>query len=93
MADFTGLNHLSPEIKILLVNAQSALEEAHAKTKEKGLGLDLTSRWQIRDDSKELERCINKIVKGKFKEKDLEKLKNATIRLQTVVEGVFRRFE
>ena len=93
MIDFTKLNDLSPEIKILLVNAQCALDEAQAKTKEKGLSLDLTSRWQIRDDSKELERCMKKIAKGKFKEADLEKLNHATIRLQTVVEGVFRRFE
>ena len=93
MADFKNLNDLAPELKILLVQAQSALDEAAAKTKEIGLGLDLTSRWQIRDDSKELERCMNRIVKGRYKEKDIEKLRNAVIRLQTVVEGVFRRFE
>lgn len=90
MIEFEKLNDLAPEAKILLVTAQVTLEEARGKMKEKGLGLDLTSRWQLRDDCAELERCMKKIAKGKYKEKDMEKLRLATIRLQTVVEGVFR---
>lgn len=90
MADFKNLNDLPPELKILLVNAQTQLDNARAETKEKRLSIDLTARMQLRDDCAEVERCIRKIEKGKFKEKDIEKLKLATIRLKTVVDGIFR---
>lgn len=91
MADFKNLNDLAPELKILLVNAQVTLDDARSKMKEKGLSVDLTSRLQLRDDTKELERCIKKIERGKFKDKDVEKLRLAAIRLDTVVDGVFNR--
>ena len=91
MADFKNLNDLAPELKILLVNAQTTLDDARSKMKEKGLSVDLTSRLQLRDDTKELERCIKKIAGGKFKDKDVEKLRLAVIRLETVVDGVFNR--
>ena len=91
MADFKNLNDLAPELKILLVNAQTTLDDARSKMKEYGLRVDLTSRLQLRDDTKELERCIKKIEKGKFKDKDVEKLRLAAIRLNTVVDGVFNR--
>ena len=91
MADFKNLNDLAPELKILLVNAQVTLDDARSKMKEKGLSVDLTSRLQLRDDTKELERCIKKLERGKFKDKDVEKLRLAAIRLDTVVDGVFNR--
>lgn len=91
MADFKNLNDLAPELKILLVNAQTTLDDARSKMKEHGLRVDLTSRLQLRDDTKELERCIKKIERGKFKDKDVEKLRLAAIRLNTVVDGVFNR--
>ena len=88
MADFKNLNDLSPELKILMVNAQTQLDTARAKSKEYGLSIELCYRMQLRDDSAELERCIKKIAKGRFKEKDGEKLRVATIRLKTVVDAV-----
>ena len=91
MAEFENLNDLAPELKILLVNAQVTLDDARSKMKEHGLSVDLTSRLQLRDDTKELERCIKKIARGKFKDKDVEKLRLAVIRLNTVVDGVFNR--
>ena len=91
MADFKNLNDLAPELKILLVNAQTTLDDARSKMKEKGLSVDLTSRLQLRDETKEQERCIKKIERGKFKDKDVEKLRLAAIRLDTVVDGVFNR--
>ena len=91
MADFKNLNDLAPELKILLVNAQTTLDDARSKMKEQGLRVDLTSRLQLRDDTKELERCIKKIARGKFNDRDVEKLRLAAIRLDTVVDGVFNR--
>lgn len=90
MADFKNLNDLSPELKILIVNAQAQLDNARAEAKEKRLSIDLAARMQLRDDCAEVERCIHKIEKGKFKDKDIEKLRLAAIRLKTVVDGVFR---
>ena len=90
MADFRNLNDLSPELKILIVNAQTQLESARAETKEKRLNIDLSAKMQLRDECAELERCIRKIEKGIFKDKDVEKLRVATIRLKTVADGVFR---
>ena len=91
MADFKNLNDLAPELKILLVNAQTTLDDARSKMKEQGLRVDLTSRLQLRDDTKELERCIKKIARGKFNDRDVEKLRLAVIRLDTVGDGVFNR--
>ena len=91
MADFKNSNDLAPELKILLVNAQTTLDDARSKMKEQGLRVDLTSRLQLRDDTKELERCIKKIARGKFNDREVEKLRLAVIRLETVVDGVFNR--
>lgn len=90
MTDFGNLNGLSPELKILMVNAQTQLDQTRSKMKEKGLRLDLAGKMQLRDDCAELERCIKKIAKGKFKDKDAEKLKLAVIRLHAVTEGIFK---
>lgn len=39
MIEFEKLNDLAPEVKILLVNAQTTLDDARAKMKAKGLGI------------------------------------------------------
>lgn len=90
MSDFKNLNDLPTELKILIVNAQTQLDSARAETKEKRLNIDLSAKMQLRDECAELERCIRKFEKGKFQDKDVEKLRMAAIRLKTVVDGVFR---
>lgn len=90
MADFENLNQLPAEVKILLVQAQTQLDQTRKEMKERGLSVDLTGRLQLRDDCRALEQSIKKIAKGKYKEKDMEALKLAMIRLNTVAEGVLR---
>lgn len=90
MADFENLNQLPAEVKILLVQAQTQLDQTRKEMKERGLSVDLTGRLQLRDDCRALEQSIKKIAKGKYKEKDVEALKLAMIRLNTVAEGVLR---
>ena len=91
MADFEHLNDLPAEVKVLLVQAQTQLEQTRSEMKAKGLSVDLTGRLQLRDDCRTLEQYIKKIVKGKYKEKDVEALKLAMIRLNTVAEGILLR--
>ena len=89
MADFSNLNHLDTEVKLLLVNGQDLVEKTKAGIKEKGYLIGLVGKAQLRDDCKAVERLIKKISKGKAKEKDFEALKLAVIRLKTTSEGLF----
>ena len=83
MADFSHLNHLESEVKLLIVNAQELVEKTKIGIKEKGYLIGLVGKGQLKDDCKAVERLIKKITKGKAKEKDFEELKLAVIRLKT----------
>ena len=53
--------------------------------------MDLTCKLQLRDDCAAIEKLIKKIEKGKYKQKDLEGLKLAIIRLQTTSDGILKK--
>ena len=64
---------------------------AEPLVKEQGWEVDLTCKLQLRDDCAAIEKLIKKIEKGKYKQKDLEGLKLAIIRLQTTSDGILKR--
>ena len=83
MADFEKLNSLSPEVKILIVNAQTLVDKTRAAVKEKRTEVDLTGKYQLKDDCKAIEKIIKKFRSGKANEKDVKALELAVVRLQT----------
>lgn len=86
--DFSKLNHLSPELKILVVNGQQAVADAKEKMQSKEYFFDLTSKMQLKSDCKEVERYIKLIEKGKINDKNKKALELATTRLRTTIDGV-----
>lgn len=88
MNDFSNLNHLSPDIKQLIVNGQTLVDQARDTMKDRNCDFDLTSRLQLKNDCKEIEKYIKLLSKGKAKEKDVKHLENVIIRLRTVYEGL-----
>ena len=83
MSNFENLNSLSPEVKILIVNAQTLVDKTKAAMKEKRTEVDLTGKFQLKDDCKAIEKIIKKFAAGKASSKDVKALEIAIIRLQT----------
>lgn len=89
MKKLENLDQLPAEVKIMLVNGQRMVDETRKEVK--GRGIDLTSRLQLRDDCAAVENIIEKIRKGKFKQKDIDGLEPAMIRLRTSSEAILKR--
>ena len=83
MGSFENLNSLSPEVKILIVNAQTLVDKTKAAVKEKRTEVDLTGKFQLKDDCKAIEKIIKRFSSGKASEKDVKVLELAVVRLQT----------
>lgn len=86
--DFSKLNHLSPETKILIVNAQELVNDAKSKMKDSEYRFDMTSKMQLKSDCKEIEKIIKLIEKGKLNDTNIKNLESAMIRLRTTVDGI-----
>lgn len=83
MSKLENMNYLPTEVKILIVNAQSLVDRTKAAMKEKRTDIDLTGKFQLRDDCKAIEKIIKKFTAGKASDKDIKALELAVIRLQT----------
>jgi len=83
MSNFENLNSLSPEVKILIANAQALVDKTKSAMKEKRTEIDLTGKFQLKDDCKAIEKVIKKFAAGKAGDKDVKALELAVIRLQT----------
>lgn len=83
MSNFENMNQLPADVKILIVNAQSLVDRTKDAMKEKRTEVDLTGKFQLRDDCKAIEKLIKKFSSGKASEKDVKALEVAVIRLKT----------
>ena len=83
MSEYEKLNALSPEVKILIVNAQNLVDKTKAAVKEKRTEVDMTGKFQLRDDCKAIGKIIKKFKAGKAGEKDVKALELAVVRLKT----------
>lgn len=81
-------NQLPVEIKVMIVNGQTLVDDTRKRVK--GSEADLTGRLQLRDDCFAVEKAIKKLEKGKYKQKDVEGLRLAIIRLQTTSNGILK---
>jgi hypothetical protein len=84
------LNQLPTEVKILIVNAQTLVDKTKAGVKEKRTEVDLTGKFQLKDDCKAIEKLIKKIQSGKADEKIFRDLNLAVIRLQTTAGALLK---
>lgn len=88
MKDMRGLNQLPAEVKVLAVNGQTLVDDTRKLARERSI--DLTARLQLRDDCAAVENIIKKLQKGKYKQKDIDGLKLAVIRLQTTSNAILK---
>lgn len=88
MNNFSNLNHLPAEVKVLIVNGQTLVDDAKAKIKERKYYFDLTSKVQLKSDCKEVEKYIKLISKGKLNDKNIAALDLSIIRLRTTLDGL-----
>ena len=54
MKDFSNLNHLPTETKVLIANGQALVEEAKETIKDRDLYLDMTSKMLLKSGCKEV---------------------------------------
>lgn len=83
-------NQLPAEVKVLIVNAKTLVDDTRKKIKLYPEPIDLTCRLQLRDDCGAIERCINKLGKRSATQKDVENLELAMVRLETSAEGILK---
>jgi len=81
--NFEKLSHLTPEIKVKVVEGMTLVEETRKAAKEHGFELGLTGKAQLRDDCHAIESCIEKLYRKNYKEKHVKNLELAIIRLRT----------
>ena len=93
MNDFSNLNNLPAEDKILLANAQALLDETKAMISSRKYPLDMTSLWQLKSDCREVQMLIKMIQKGKKVEINLKKLAPCVVRLRTNFTGIVNFYE
>ena len=92
MKDFSNLNNLPAEVKLLIVNGQTLVEQTNKTLEERKLDFDLTSKRELKMDCKQVEKYIQLIEKGKVTEKNIKGLENAITKLQTILTGLISFF-
>lgn len=90
--DYSKMNHLSPEMKLLIVNAQSEVDQAKNVSKEKCYDFDLTAKTQLRDDWRAVEKKIQDIEKKGVTDTSYQELEILVLRLQTTLQGLLNFF-
>ncbi len=91
--DFSNLNNLTPDQKIVIANGQALFEETNDMIKSRKYLLDITSLWQLKSDCREIQMLIKMILNGKKIDKNIALLQNATVRLRTNLNGIVSFYE
>ena len=92
MTDFSKLNHLPAELKLLIVNGQSLIEKASETLQDRKCNFDLTSKRQLKSDCRKVEKCIEKLAAGKVTDKTIKDLEHAVVALNTSYNGLVAFF-
>lgn len=92
MSDFSKLNHLPTEVKELIVTGQLLIDEANKTLADRYCNFDLTSKKQLKGDCRKVEKCIQMILDGKTKEKNIKQLNDAVTCLKTTHTGLVAFF-
>lgn len=91
--DFSDLNDLPVDLKLLVVNGQALVDKARIKMKDYNLYMDMTSKVLLKSNCKDIEKCIELISRGKRDEKTKEKLEKSITILNTNLTGIVQFFE
>ena len=83
MGKIENMNSLPTEVKLLIVNGQALVDKTKKAMKEKRTEVDMTGKFQLKDDCKAIEKLVKKFAAGKASEEDVKALEVAIIRLQT----------
>lgn len=67
MADFETLNDLPAEVKVLIVQGQTLVDETRKKVKERGWEVDMTGKMQLKTDCADVEKAIAKLSQSNGK--------------------------
>ena len=92
MKDFSNLNNLPAEVKLLIVNGQTLIEEATKTLSDRNNNFDLTSKRELKADCRQVEKYIQLIENGKITEKNIKALEKSVVKLQTILTGLISFF-
>ena len=92
MKDFSNLNNLPAEVKLLIVNGQTLIEKATQTLNDRNNNFDLTSKRELKADCKQVEKYIQLIENGKITEKNVKALEKSVVKLQTILTGLISFF-
>ncbi len=92
MKDFSNLNNLPAEVKLLIVNGQTLVEKATQTLNDRNNNFDLTSKRELKADCKQVEKYIQLIENGKITEKNVKALEKSVVKLQTILTGLISFF-
>lgn len=92
MKDFSNLNDLPAEVKLLIVNGQTLIEETKKTLESRTYDFDLTSKRELKTDCRQVEKYIQLIERGKVTEKNIKGLENSITKLQTILTGLINFF-
>ena len=86
--DFSDLNGLEAEEKVLIIKMHTLIETTKERLKRKGNEVSLPYKMQLKSDFGEAERLIKKFKPGKDNTKHRKKLEFLLIKLQTEVDNI-----
>ena len=92
MKDFSNLNTLPAEVKLLIVNGQTLVEKATQTLNDRNNNFDLTTKRELKSDCKQVEKYIQLIENGKITEKNIKALEKSVVKLQTILTGLISFF-
>lgn len=92
MKDFSNLNNLPAEVKLLIVNGQILVEKATKTLNDRNNNFDLTSKRELKADCRQVEKYIQLIENGKITEKNVKALEKSVVKLQTILTGLISFF-
>ena len=92
MKDFSNLNTLPAEVKLLIVNGQTLVEKATQTLNDRNNNFDLTSKRELKADCRQVDKYIQLIENGKITEKNIKALEKSVVKLQTILTGLISFF-
>ena len=92
MKNFSNLNDLPAEVKMLIVNGQTLIEQTKKTLEDYSLDFDLTSKRELKADYKKKKKYITLISNGKSTEKNIKGLEKSITKLQTILTGLVSFF-
>lgn len=92
MSNFSKQNHLPPEVKILLVQGQTLVDQAKEAMNDRSYRFDLTSKWELKSDCRQVEKYIQTIYDGKVNDKTIKGLETSITKLDTILKGLINFF-